>query len=283
MGLRLDPAIPFVWRDPRTLQFGVDPALAVLPDLTPGLEQLVAALATGVSASGFRMLADVHGLASPRREQLLASLAPCLLPETPRNGRRPGGAVVLGGTATAVSLARLLDDAGLRRRDGRRRPALVVLVADRVLRPADHRAWLQRDIPHLPVVTGDTAVTIGPLVVPGESACLHCALLHRRDADAAWPAIAAQLATLPAPPPHPLRTAAAVAHAARLVGAALRGEAKPGVEWRGEGDGASVSERPIAPHPECRCAAPPGSDWAPAGATAGPPPTSAGRASAVPG
>ncbi|WP_409332910.1 ThiF family adenylyltransferase [Trujillonella humicola] len=41
-------------------------------------------------------------------------------------------------------------------------------------------------------VRGETGV-VGPLVVPGRSSCLRCADLHRRDADPAWPALAAQL------------------------------------------------------------------------------------------
>ena len=34
---------------------------------------------------------------------------------------------------------------------------------------------------------------VGPLVIPGVTSCLGCADLHRRDRDAAWPAVAAQL------------------------------------------------------------------------------------------
>jgi hypothetical protein len=41
-------------------------------------------------------------------------------------------------------------------------------------------------------VRGETGV-VGPLVVPGASSCLHCGDLHRRDADARWPRLAAQL------------------------------------------------------------------------------------------
>lgn len=279
MLLRLDPAIPLVWRDTRTLQFGVDPVHAVLERLTPGVERLVASLATGVSDSGFRMIGDTLQVSALERTALLDGLAPCLLGPDPSDPPPTPQAVVLGDGGTALSLARLLEEAGLRRRDARRRPGLVVLVADRVLRPADHRAWLQRDIPHLPVVVGDASVTVGPLVLPGVSACLHCEFLHRRDADPAWPAIAAQLAALPGPAPHPLRTAAAVAFAARVVASALRGEAEAGCAWRLAGDGDELSERRVSPHPECRCAARPGSDWAPADASADPPPTSAARAS----
>jgi hypothetical protein len=67
---------------------------------------------------------------------------------------------------------------------------------------------------------------IGPLVIPGVTSCLGCADLHRRDRDAAWPAVAAQLrdtvgvadrATL-------LATAAlALSQVNRVIGAIRRG------------------------------------------------------------
>ena len=54
--------------------------------------------------------------------------------------------------------------------------------------------------PHLvATVRGETGV-VGPLVVPGRTACLRCGDLHRRDADPRWPALAAQLTTGEAPP-----------------------------------------------------------------------------------
>ncbi len=48
-------------------------------------------------------------------------------------------------------------------------------------------------------VRGETGV-VGPLVVPGATSCLRCADLHRRDADARWPRLAAQLVSAEAPP-----------------------------------------------------------------------------------
>jgi bacteriocin biosynthesis cyclodehydratase domain-containing protein len=55
-------------------------------------------------------------------------------------------------------------------------------------------------VPHLvATVRGDTGV-VGPFVVPGATSCLHCADLHRRDADPRWPALAAQLTATEAPP-----------------------------------------------------------------------------------
>jgi hypothetical protein len=316
MVLRLDPAIPLVWRDLHTLQFGVDPAIAVLERMTRGQERLVAALTKGVTTTGLRMLAAEGEVSARQRDELLARLTPCLLssgqPTVRSAGQAAGasarGAIVLGSGPLALGLARLLEEAGLRPREAPRRPGLVVLVADRVLAPADHRTWLQRDIPHLPVVVGDTSVTVGPLVVPGASACLHCAFLHRRDADAAWPAIAAQLATLPAPAPHPLRTATAVALAGRVVDAFLGSVTDGGVadgsssgSDGSSGDRTNIGEpgraargrvwpiqhqvdrdsaRLVPPHPVGRGAAPPVRDWAPGYASATPRPTSAARASA---
>jgi len=52
-----------------------------------------------------------------------------------------------------------------------------------------------RLLPHLlSEVRGEVGV-VGPLVVPGTSACLRCLDLTRTDRDPGWPAIAVQLAT----------------------------------------------------------------------------------------
>jgi hypothetical protein len=48
-------------------------------------------------------------------------------------------------------------------------------------------------------VRGETGV-VGPLVVPGATSCLRCGDLHRRDADARWPSLAAQLVSSEPPP-----------------------------------------------------------------------------------
>jgi bacteriocin biosynthesis cyclodehydratase domain-containing protein len=63
----------------------------------------------------------------------------------------------------------------------------------------------------------DATAWIGPLVLPGRTACLRCVDAHRRDRDPAWPAVAAQLAAPPpggSPGPDGALAAAAAAHAA---------------------------------------------------------------------
>lgn len=47
--------------------------------------------------------------------------------------------------------------------------------------------------PHLVSGVWGSHAVIGPLVVPGHTSCLHCADLHRRDRDPAWPVLSSQL------------------------------------------------------------------------------------------
>lgn len=49
-------------------------------------------------------------------------------------------------------------------------------------------------MPHLHVGLTAEAVVVGPLVVPGETSCLRCVHLHRRDRDPHWPLRAVQWA-----------------------------------------------------------------------------------------
>ena len=72
-------------------------------------------------------------------------------------------------------------------------PDLVVLVGEPVLDARVGDDLMRRDVPHLGVVVGTDRVVVGPLVLPGRSACLRCLDLHRRDRDPAWPHLVAQL------------------------------------------------------------------------------------------
>jgi len=187
MVLRLDPRLPVVWRDPHTMQVGLEPPVAVLADLAPAEERMLAALAVGVTEHALRVLAGGDGAGV---SALLQRVRPALEP-APRE--TPGTALVLGDGETPALLGARLADTGILPPRDDDEPDLVVLTGHFVLRPDEHGSWLRRDIPHLPVLFGDTAVEIGPLVEPGRTACLHCVALHRRDDDEAWPQLAAQL------------------------------------------------------------------------------------------
>ncbi|KLO46191.1 cyclodehydratase [Mycobacterium nebraskense] len=70
---------------------------------------------------------------------------------------------------------------------------LVVLSDYLVADPRMVRDLQTQGVPHLPVRVRDGIGLVGPLVIPGTTSCLGCTDLHRRDRDAAWPAISAQL------------------------------------------------------------------------------------------
>jgi ThiF family len=76
--------------------------------------------------------------------------------------------------------------------DDRSQPDIAVLTEDFDQPLAE--TLMSRRIPHLVATAGEAVGIVGPLVVPGRSACLRCLSLARRDRDPAWPLIAAQLA-----------------------------------------------------------------------------------------
>jgi bacteriocin biosynthesis cyclodehydratase domain-containing protein len=61
---------------------------------------------------------------------------------------------------------------------------------------------LKRDkVPHLAVAASEAIGVVGPLVLPGDTACLRCLDLTRAERDPAWPLILAQLTGGGADPP----------------------------------------------------------------------------------
>jgi len=73
------------------------------------------------------------------------------------------------------------------------RSAPLIVVADGALEPRRTAALMTADITHLPIVLAGDSIVVGPLVVPGLTACLTCLHTHRIDADPQWPLIAVQL------------------------------------------------------------------------------------------
>jgi hypothetical protein len=104
------------------------------------------------------------------------------------------------------------------------RPDLTILACerpepDRVI--TDHLVRI--DQPHLVVRCWGKGVSVGPLVVAGQTSCLRCADLARSDADPQWPAVLRQLSRMHiAAPPSLLAWASSVAAAQTL--ALLHGE-----------------------------------------------------------
>jgi len=278
MVLKVRSEVPLVWRSPSSLQFGVDAPLAVLDELDEGTERIVAALVSGISRSGFDMMARSLGVGDDDAEELLARLEP-VLEGAPT--ARASAVTVTGSGPLAEELRRQLATGGLLADPTESAPDLAVIVAGWLIGAEDHGTWLRRDIPHLPVVVGDAGVTVGPFVEPGSGPCLYCVQLTKTDEDAAWPAIATQLWSRAAPPLTELAIAEAAAFAARRIRERVE-SAAPGVSirasrystsknesggatsWRLAAASGELSSRVWTRHAECRCAAPAESDWAPA-------------------
>ena len=178
--------------------------------------------------------------------------------------RNPGTASPPGrARTTAAGPARATRRTAARGRPARplaseTRPDLVVLIGTPV---PELTSMLMRDrITHLAASAGEAIGVVGPLVVPGQSACLRCLDLTRTDRDPAWPLILAQLAGRQADPPAcDAALAAAVAALATTqalsfidrpgrTGPATNGTLElvlPAWQWR---------RRTWPPHRDCACA-----------------------------
>jgi hypothetical protein len=84
------------------------------------------------------------------------------------------------------------------------------------------RAWLMRaGVPHLTAAAEEAIGVVGPLVRPGQTACLRCLDITRASLDPAWPLILAQVASRTAEPPAcdaALATAVAAQAAVQALG-----------------------------------------------------------------
>jgi bacteriocin biosynthesis cyclodehydratase domain-containing protein len=126
--------------------------------------------------------------------------------------------------------------------------------------PMDLLASLMRDgVPHLAVTADEAIGVVGPLVVPGRTACLRCLDLTRAERDPAWPLILAQLEGREPDPQAcdaPLAAAVAAQAAAQVLAFIDRAVAAdavangtlelvlPGWQWR---------RRTWPRHPACSC------------------------------
>lgn len=296
--LRLDPRYPLLWRSPTSLQLGVDAPPARFGNVTIAEERMLAALTVGATSAGLGVIGANSGLTKTQVARFHTAVRPALLTEEPVSTARRT-VVVSGSGPTADRLVWRLREGGLDPRptgespdDAVAAPALgeaplAVVVGHYVLDPAFSGLWLRRDVPHLPVVYGDTSVRIGPLVEPGSGPCLHCLERHRADADPAWPAIAAQLWGLRSTAETPFLASEAATAAARIALNRLAGLPTP-VSAPSPASSSitidavtgAIERRTHVPHPECSCGGIAGStvsEPARRGTATGRSPRSAGR------
>lgn len=204
----LDPALPVLLRPDGAVQVGWDPRRAVLVRPPAGLA--AAELATLLRTMGSptplpelqrraldRGLTDAGGLRNLVAQLVDAGVAS----ECGRPRARAASVRIHGRGPLSELLVETLRCSGARIAHSSQPHAavsaddvdLVVLSDFLVADPRMVRDLHHQGVAHLLVRVRDGIGLVGPLVIPGVTSCLCCADLHRRDRDAAWPAICAQL------------------------------------------------------------------------------------------
>lgn len=193
------PTAVLLRRSQAELQIGLDPGWRV-PDARGHWQRTLSGL--DGRRSWRRIAAEERSIDPDHLGSLLVSLAGVGLAElTPRVGSPSGRVRLVGGSPISSMICCRLLDAGI---EAHRAPPnhthsivgahLTVLASEAIEADRTAAAELVRhDIPHLLVRLGPAGATVGPLVVPGRTACTHCTDLTRRDADPAWPRLLEQL------------------------------------------------------------------------------------------
>lgn len=275
----LDPALPVLLRPDGAVQVGWNPRRAVLvrpPDGLPAAElaMLLRSMWSPTPLSELqhraleRGLTDTDGLRNLVAQLVGAGVAT----ECGRTRGRSASVRIHGRGPLSELLVETLRCSGARITHSSQPHAavsandvdLVVLSDYLVADPRMVRDLHSQGVAHLLVRVRDGIGLVGPLVIPGVTSCLGCADLHRRDRDAAWPAICAQLretvgvadrATV-------LATAAlALSQVNRVIAAVHRQEAAPDPEppqtlnatLEFDLDAGAIVTRPWARHPLCSC------------------------------
>jgi bacteriocin biosynthesis cyclodehydratase domain-containing protein len=268
----LDPALPVLLRPDGAVQLGWSPRRAVLIQpprgvTTAGLATLLRAMRSPVSIGELRRHS---GLSAGELDGLLAQLVTAGVATRGARQRatRSASIRVHGRGPLSELLAEGLRCSGARIKQSNQPHAavtaadadLVVLADNLVVDPRMLRDLHSQGVAHLAVRVRDGTGLVGPLVVPGVTSCLVCADLHRRDRDAAWPAVAAQLrdtvgvadrATL-------LATAAlALSQVNRVIGAVRGAESDPPTSLSAtlefDVHAGSIEVRQWPRHPLCSC------------------------------
>lgn len=259
--LRLDPAFPPLWRSATTLQFGTD-AVAVLRDPSPWQLRLIGELERGVPETALDPLAIACGAPENAAEDfvrdigraLSTSSAPLRVALQSEERFPPDRlALVTESLTLAGAEVRLCTWYGAPDEAVAERETVIVL-AHHVVEPRRAAALMSADIAHLPLVLGGAGAEIGPFVLPGQTPCLSCVSAARRDADPAWPQLAAQLIGRPAPELSPALVMEAAFATAGLISASAGGHPQlRGHSLTLRAGSLHRSVRAHRRHAECRC------------------------------
>ncbi|MBB4138786.1 bacteriocin biosynthesis cyclodehydratase domain-containing protein [Microbacterium invictum] len=276
--LRLAPSHPPLWRTPSSIQLGAD-ATTRLSDVTAWQEQLLDALIGGIPDAMVVPLATAYGATAAEVHAFIdrigAALSSQPLSPLPVRVEVPSDL----GPADRDALVTALQGGELHvesmtgwSADEPTPGAPVVVVASHLVDPRQTVRLMAADITHVPLQLSGDRVTAGPVVVPGQTACLSCVHAHRAEADSSWPMIAVQLLARPTVP-----TARALIIEAALLAARLLhvGGEIPSRSVSVSGETGRRSWHVHRPHPRCLCRSLEGTVTADAPGTRSPAPTTA--------
>ncbi|MDQ0789067.1 TOMM precursor leader peptide-binding protein [Streptomyces sp. B3I8] len=178
-----------------------------------------------------------------RRDEAARRAVRRAAPEPP--GRRAAGSRTDGATDPGLSLVVLTP------RDG-----LAVHAPD----PAATEPLLASGTPHLYAGVVEGTGVVGPLVLPGETACAGCLDRHRSDRDETWPRLVAQWRSGRPRQGQACDLALASAVASLAAGHALafldgQSPASAGARWEASVPRLDWHARPVWAHPGCLCGA----------------------------
>jgi hypothetical protein len=269
----LDPVLPVLLRPDGAVQVGWSPRRAVLirppRGLNPAdLATLLRTMHSPVPISELQRQAS--GVAAGELGDLVAQLVAAGVATRGRRQRpvRSASIRVHGRGPLSELLIEGLRCSGARVKQSSHPHAvvtsaeadLVVLSDNLVVDPRMQRELHSQGVAHLAVRVRDGIGLVGPLVIPGITSCLGCADLHRRDRDAAWPAVAAQLRDTVGVADRPtlLATAAmALSQVNRVLGAVRGSESEPPVSLNAtlefDVHAGSIVARHWPKHPLCPC------------------------------
>lgn len=260
IAFRLGRPTTVLWRNPSTLQLGLDADAVVLHPASTAIADAIELLHKPHTPTQLARCVPALSPAGARRLCAHLSSAGLLTSDSPGT---VASVAVLGcgtlATATADGLRRVeipvhrLDHDGLS--DAVDRDQVVIVAAptaepDRV----DLARLRSAGRPHLVVRIEESRAVVGPFVEPGLSACVHCDDLARAHRDRAWAGLLLQLSRRQVRP-DPGLLAWAVATTVSQVRAWHRGytpEARSRCLELGL-DRFTQRQRRVAQHPDCDC------------------------------
>lgn len=257
----LDPTVAVVWRQAGLLQIGLDAQRSVaLTGVSPQLPVLLHRLTGREASRDVAQMAQAMGRADELRAVLaLLEAAGLVADGAPEHTRAGAWVEVVGDGPLAEAVAAGLRGAGVGRctlspRSSGPGPDVVVVAPSAGRGFAEFEALMSSGTTHVWAHVRDGRAVVGPLVTPGQTACLRCHDLHRTEQDPAWPRLVLAWEQASRPVADLAAVGLAAAATVRQCVLALQGEHPSSVgATLEEQPGGDLERLPWPMHPGCGC------------------------------